>query len=239
MNRRKWIVLVAALVLMAGTGGLLAKLHSSQKLGLPGVKTHALARTQRLEVELPERVLDFRSEPLEVDKVTLDYLPLDTSFGQRRYHAPDGFEAGMNVVLMGADRTSIHKPQLCLTGQGWCINPEASSETRVRIEAPYSYEMPVMKLICTAAPSANGIPANARLIYVYWFVADNALTARHGERMWWMAKELLRTGVLQRWSYVTCASTCLAGQEDATFERMKKFIAAAVPEFQTAPFRAK
>src|SRR5258708_5151622 len=117
MNRRKWLILVAALVLlaanggrMAATGGLRAKLPSSQKLGLPGVKTHALARTQRLEVELPERVLDFRSEPLEVDKVTLDYLPLDTSFGQRRYHAPDGFEAGMNVVLMG--RSEEHTSEL-------------------------------------------------------------------------------------------------------------------------------
>ncbi len=111
MKRQKWVILSIALALMAGAGGLLAKLHASQKLGQPGVKTHALADTQRLEVELPERVLDYDSKPLEVDKVTLGYLPLDTSFGQRRYHAADGFEALLNVVLMGADRTSIHKPQ--------------------------------------------------------------------------------------------------------------------------------
>jgi hypothetical protein len=235
MKRQKWVILSIALALMAGAGGLLAKLHASQKLGQPGVKTHMLAGTQRLEVELPERVLDYDSKPLEVDKVTLDYLPLDTSFGQRRYHAPDGFEALLNVVLMGADRTSIHKPQFCLGGTGWCINDAASAEAKVRIEKPCAYDLPVMKLICSRAPTASGIPANARLIYVYWFAADNALTARHGQRMWWMAKELLQTGVLQRWAYVTCSSACLPGQEEATFERMKKFIAAAVPEFQQPP----
>jgi hypothetical protein len=53
--------------------------------------------------------------------------------------------------------------------------------------------------------------------------------------MWWMAKNLLQTGELQRWAYVSCFSVCLPGQEDATFERMKKFLAASVPEFQTTP----
>jgi hypothetical protein len=41
--------------------------------------------------------------------------------------------------------------------------------------------------------------------------------------------------VLQRWAYVACISPCAPGQEDATFARMKKFIAAAVPEFQLTP----
>jgi len=50
-----------------------------------------------------------------------------------------------------------------------------------------------------------------------------------------MAREMFRTGVLQRWAYVSCFVVCAPGQEDATFERMKKFIAAGVPEFQTAP----
>jgi hypothetical protein len=45
----------------------------------------------------------------------------------------------------------------------------------------------------------------------------------------------LRTGVLQRWAYVTCFSVCQPGQEEATFNRMKEFLAAAVPEFQLTP----
>jgi hypothetical protein len=75
------------------------------------------------------------------------------------------------------------------------------------------------------------------MVYVYWYVADGALsgTAAGGQRMWWMARDLLRTGVLQRWAYVSCYSECDPGQEEMLFERIKKFIAAAAPEFQLTP----
>ena len=73
-----------------------------------------------------------------------------------------------------------------------------------------------------------------RGIFVYWFVADDQITADHNQRMWWMARDMIRKGVLQRWAYVTLFSVCLPGQEEATYERMKGFIASAVPTFQLA-----
>jgi hypothetical protein len=37
----------------------------------------------------------------------LDFLPKDTSYGQRQYQTPDGsFKTTLNVVMMGTDRTS-------------------------------------------------------------------------------------------------------------------------------------
>jgi hypothetical protein len=68
-------------------------------------------------------------------------------------------------------------------------------------------------------------------VFVYWFVADGELTASHGDRMWWMARDMLKTGVLQRWAYVIVWAPCVPGAEDATFEGLKRFIGAAVPEF--------
>jgi hypothetical protein len=40
---------------------------------------------------------------------------------------------------------------------------------------------------------------------------------------------------LQRWAYISYFSPCLPGQEGPTFERVKKLIAASVPEFQLTP----
>ena len=71
-------------------------------------------------------------------------------------------------------------------------------------------------------------------VFVYWFVADGELTAQHRQRMWWMARDLLTRGVLQRWAYVSCFSACPPGQEEATYARMREWIAAAVPQFQRA-----
>jgi hypothetical protein len=239
MNKQKWIILIAALGLIGGTAGLLKRLQSHQVLGRPAVKTRPIAGSQRLQADLPEHVLNYTSEEMKVEQVELDTLPPDTSYGKRRYSAPDGFVTAVNVVLMGSDRTSLHKTEYCVEGQGWRIDRSVSSDTTVHLERPYPYDLPVMKFIATKEAEINGQKVTVRLVYVFWFVADNdEYTARHWQRMWWMARDLFRTGVLQRWAFIGCSSACAPGQEDATFERMKQFIAAAVPEFQLVPRKA-
>ena len=236
MNKQKWIILVAALGLMGGAATLLRQLQVHQKLGRPAVKTSPIAESHRLRVDLPDNVLDYASKAVEVDERTLSWLPQDTSFGARRYSAPDGFWTDVSVVLMGSDRTSLHKTEFCLEGQGWRIDRSASSETKVHLDRPYPYDLPVMKFIATKEVTMSGQKVTAQGVYVFWFVADNdEYTARHWQRMWWMARDLLRTGVLQRWAFISYFSICAPGREDATFERMKKFIAASAPEFQLVP----
>jgi len=236
MNKQKWIVLAAALVLMGGAAGLLRQLQSHQKLGRPAVNTSPIAGSQRLQVNLPAYVPGYTNEVLEPDKLTLDVLPQDTSFGSRRYVAPDGFASLINVVLMGSDRTSLHKTEFCLEGQGWRIDRSVSAELKVRMDRPYPYDLPVIKYIANREFDLNGEKRTFKGVYVSWFVADNdQMTARHWQRMWWMARDLITSGVLQRWAMVSYFSVCLPGQEDATFERMKKFMNATVPEFQLVP----
>ena len=239
MNKQKWIIMIVALGLIGGAAGLLTRLQSNQKLGRPAVKTTPIPGSQRLQVDLPERVLDYTSEAVEVDDRTLGFLPQDTSFGQRRYQAPDGFMASINVVLMGRDRTSLHKTEYCLEGQGWRIDRKASSEVKVHMNRPFPYDLPVMKFIANKEVTERGQSFAARGVYVFWFVADDdEYTARHTQRMWWMARDLFRTGVLQRWAMISCFTACAPGQEDAVFERLKKFMTASVPEFQLVPRKA-
>lgn len=238
MKRQHWLFLIT-LLCIAGTAGLLVRLRASQKLGLPGVKTASLQETNahplRCHVVLPETVLSYTSQEVPTDKIVLDFLPRDTSYGQRLYSGSDKFEILLNVVLMGTDRTSIHKPQFCLGGQGWSIDDTKSGESSVRIDRPIPYDLPVMKLVTTREVTVDSQRAVYRGIFVYWFVAHEAYTARHWQRMWWMARDVLRTGTLQRWAYVTCFAVCRPGEENATFDRLKSFISASVPEFQLVP----
>jgi hypothetical protein len=234
MNRQMLICSAVALALIATAAGFLKQAGSRQVLAPPGVKTHPLPGSIRVQVELPDKVPGYTSQELEVDGVTLATLPSDTSFGMRRYRAADGQIIDLRVVLMGRDRTSMHKPQICLTGQGWHINDLASAQTTLHVQRPYDYELPVVKLVAGSVDAQNQ-PRSG--IYVYWYVANDALSASTSgfQRMWWMAKKVLTTGVLQRWSYVSCLTDCPPGQEEATFDRMKQFIAEAVPEFQLYP----
>lgn len=240
MTKEKWIILSTALILIGGCAGFLATVKSKQRLGNPGLK---LVRQPILvegeknpvgtnAVALPLKVLGFSSEPRPVTKIEVETLPKDTTFGRRRYVSKDGFWADASVVLMGRDRTSIHKPQICLDGQGWRI--EKSERLRIPIARPHRYDLPVMKLTAVGAghDPSSGQTVKLTAVYVYWFVSENHLTADHRERVWWMAKDLITTGVLQRWAYVAYLSVCIPGREDATFDRMKELIAASVPEFQ-------
>jgi hypothetical protein len=104
----------------------------------------------------------------------------------------------------------------------------------VRIPRPHPYDLPVVKLVVGREMTVQGQTMPLRGVFVYWFVCEDGLSGEPTgwERMWWMARELVRRGVLQRWAYVTCFAVCLPGREEATYERMKEFLAQAVPEFQ-------
>jgi Protein of unknown function (DUF3485) len=240
MNKQKWIAFAVTLMLIAGSGGLLRYLKANQKLGAPGVKIVQGPTANGFQVLLPQQVLDYTSEPMEMSPEEIGALPKDTTFGRRLYLAKDGLATNailVNVVLMGGDRTSIHKPQFCLPGNGWTIGRTETAS--VRMSKPHPYDLPVMKLTTSRTEKTRvGQIVPFRGVYLYWFVADNELTEYHWERMWWMARDLIRSGVLQRWAYVTVFSPCRPGEEDETFERMKSFISASVPEFQLAAGRA-
>jgi Protein of unknown function (DUF3485) len=234
MKRQKYLILVVALGMMAATGGFLAHYKSIQTLGKPGIKTKPIAGSPRMDIYLPELVLDYTSKEVPTDEGLLTYMPKDTSFAQRRYSAGDGFQTLLNVVLMGSDRTSIHKPEFCLRGSGWDIEGAKADTSTIKVTHPHEYELPISRLLVTRTETVQGHPVTYSGVYVYWFVADNDLTASHESRMWRMSVNLLKKGVLERWAYVACFSVCKPGEEEATFERMKKFIAASTPQFQLA-----
>src|SRR5439155_14834966 len=149
MNRQSLFFLLVGLALIGGTATFLRHQRANQRLGKPGVIVLAQP-TYDAEgklvasntVYLPEKVLNYKSEIRPVTGDTLRWLPMDTTYGQRLYKAPDGFETAMNVVLMGTDRTSIHRPEWCLSGVGWSPDPQELAS--VRISKPYPYDLPLM-----------------------------------------------------------------------------------------------
>jgi hypothetical protein len=239
MNRQGKSVLLVGLAIMALTAGALSRVQGLQKLGLPGVKVVAenlylpdgrLVDTN--SVALPDNILDFHSRPLPITTTELNWLPPDTTYGRRLYLAPDGFAMQLGVVLMGRDRTSIHKPEYCLPGQGARI--EKTEHLIIPVREPRRYSLPVTRFIFSQELEQEGKRQKLHGLYVYWFVADGQITADHSQRMRWMARDLLTKGTLQRWAYVSCVSYCQPGQEEAAYARMAGLIAAAVPRFQLA-----
>jgi hypothetical protein len=249
MTKRSQIIAVsAAFAIIAAAALFLFTWEKRQHLGKPGVRVidvpmegidvsaagtnHFVAGAQ--SIYLPEKVLDYISYPNPVTRLVWDWLPKDTTYGQRIYRDTNGFRIQTMAVLMGKDRTSIHQPQYCVTGTGWRI--VSQQQVFVAMDEPLPYELPVMKLKLTqTVHGKNGEEHEIAGVLVYWFVADNQLTADHRQRMWWMARDLLRHGVLQRWAYIVEFSQCRPGDEELTFARISDFIRASVPQYQLTP----
>lgn len=238
ISTKKWLLFAVTLALIGGSAAGLTVLKAHQKLGAPGLVATAITNSVRMKFDLPAHVLDFTSTNVPESDVVLGYLPKDTSYAQRHYTAPDGIWAMANIILMGADRTSIHRPDYCLPGQGWRIGEK--TEVKLPIAGPHPYELPVKKwIIHNAFTGPDGQKQAVSGIYVFWFVTENQTTDDFPAMLKSMLFHQLRHGVLQRWAYVSWFTVCEPGQEDATFSRMKQLIAASVPEFQLPPASAK
>jgi hypothetical protein len=249
MKRRDLAICISALTLMVAAAAGTKAWSGLQRLGQPGVrvvakpfpgvepKTDGTNRTFSAgshSIPLPEQIPGYRSEVMPITRLVYDWLPEDTTYGQRLCTAPDGFQIQNLVVLMGSDRTSIHQPQYCLTGAGWTIRKQES--TTVRMVRPAPYDLPVTVLqTWRQFKDAEGRTAEMSGVFVYWFVADGLLSNDHKERMWLMAKDLILKRTLQRWAYVIYFAPCPPGAEAATFERIKAVMAASVPEYQLVP----
>ena len=234
MKNQKWILLLLALALMAGTAGVLARLKSFQQIGRPGIKAAPIPGGLKMKLDLPERVLDYTSTNIPESEIELGYFPQDTSYARRIYQSPDGFAVSSTVILMGADRTSIHKPDYCLPGQGWTIRSKKTAG--LKIAGPPPYELPVSEwVVSNSLQTPDGGTQAVGGVYVFWFVADGEETPSHNQFMRRLALDLLCKGIWQRWAYVSYFCACEPGREDATFARMEKLIAASVPEFQSPP----
>src|SRR5208283_5411521 len=110
------------------------------------------------------------------------YLPKDSSYAERFYRAPDGFFVAGTVVLMGADRTSIHNADFCLRGQGF--NPDEKKIASLSIGGATPYPLPVSEWkVSGVFPQPDGREAKVSGVYVFWFVADGDETPSHFEMM--------------------------------------------------------
>ncbi|HTR41836.1 MAG TPA: exosortase-associated EpsI family protein [Pseudomonadales bacterium] len=231
MNNKKIFLLVITLLMMAGTATALTWLRANQRLGTPAIKGTPIPGSVKIDIHLPENVAGYTSTNMPEPETVLGYLPKDTSYAERIYHSPDGFWIQSTAILMGADRTSIHRPDFCLPGQGWSIDEKQVLDIPINDQPPYHLQAAAWK-VSQMMKDRNGEKIKVAGVYVYWYVANNEETPDHDKMIEHLTLDLLRKGALQRWSYISYFAVCLPGQEDAAIDRITRFIATQAPEFQ-------
>lgn len=233
MKTREKILLIVGLALIAVTAAGVLQLRTHRRLGKPGVRAEVVPGSLRMYLTFVTNVPGYEFKEVPPSELMTNVLPKDTSFRQGAYMDAEG-PIQTFVVMMGSDRTSIHQPQYCLTGSGWVIDDARSELTTVRLERPRRMDLPVMKLITTRTVEQDGRSEKWSGVYVYWFVAGDAVTGEHSQFGLGVIKHMLRTGELQRWAYITYFAPCAPGQEARAFNRIQRLMNKTVPEFQLA-----
>ena len=164
-------------------------------------------------------------------------LPEDTGMLKTQYKHPNGHALFVSIVLSGRARDSIHRPQLCLTGQGFRI--VRSSVIRVPIEGRGDLGVMVLDLV-RPARLPDGQTVDVPSYYAYWFVGKNRETPYHTTRMIWMGLDRVLHNIAHRWAYIAVAGF-RDSHDDAYIKEIGEFIQLLYPSMlldNTSPRQA-
>lgn len=137
-----------------------------------------------------------------------EMLPADTGLVRKYYERPGGREPlHATIVLSGDDRSSIHRPQVCMTAAGHDIQRERLIHIPLA-GRPEPLEVTVLEM-AKPYPRSDGSAALYTSYYAYWFVGKDRETASHLKRMFWMGYDRVVHGVSHRWAYIA-----ISGERD-------------------------
>ena len=156
-----------------------------------------------------------------------DLLPNDTILVRKRYGNPRWQSPIMaTIVLSGKDRASIHRPQMCLVGQGHEIGRSYVLEVPISNRAP----LKAMVLDMVYKRQEDGQIQYAHTgYYAYWFVGKDRETPYHLQRLLWMAADRIFRSITHRWAYIAL-SGMQEGEEGEYEGVIKQFIADLYPQ---------
>lgn len=147
-------------------------------------------------------------------------LPADTLILKKQYTNPSGRVLFATMVLSGKERVSIHRPQVCLIGQGNVIMRSSV------LDVPFSDRPPLKVMVLdTIRPmqGPDGKPIRATTFFAYWFVGKDRETPYHVQRMIWMAADRIFRNISHRWAYLAVAGT-REKDSDAYREDIRTFL---------------
>jgi EpsI family protein len=191
-----------------------------------------LTEDGRNPAELPSFIgTEWIGRRVDVTAMEQEILPADTGYSRKNYVslASVDRQVFVSIVLSGRDRTSIHRPELCLVGQGWTIAARSSYEFTVG-----GSTVPATLLrVEHAGVDVQGRPVKLVAFFAYWFVGGSSLEPTHQGMLWRDVRNRLTHFQSDRWAYVVVQSVLTTGGEQAAFARMQEIVAGTWPVIRT------
>ena len=223
------LIAAAVVVLAAGEMFFLQHLSSLPPRGRTGV---TVAADGRNPVELPAFLgTEWVGRRAAVTEVEREILPPDTGFARKLYVAvaDPRRQVFVSIVLSGRDRTSIHRPEICLVGQGWTITDATEHRFDLSGRSAAMFSATVLRVRREVATPRGRVMVPQ--LVVYWFVGGDAVVATHWQRLALDAWNRVMHARTDRWAYVLVQTDASDG-EAAALSRMQAVLNETLPVFQ-------
>jgi len=157
---------------------------------------------------LPSSVGNFSGRDQETSEGERTVLPKDTEIIKKVYTNPVGEIINAQIVLSGAEKRSIHRPELCLPAQGWSI----TGRQYLSVKLADGRTITVMcDAITRQVEVAPGVSRPLTSLFCYWFVGDGATTASHVKRILLTSWDRVVHHKNHRWAYIAVSAPVLEG----------------------------
>ena len=223
-----WAVAAAAILASVAVSAWLNHVAHLPERGHAGV---VLAPDGLAPVELPTFLgTEWIGKASEVTDIERQVLPPDTGFSRKVYVsvADPSNRVFLSIVLSGRDRTSIHRPELCLVGQGWTI--DGSMEHQFSRQGPAKAFRATLLQVEKRVVTQKG-EARVPQLVAYYFVGGDTIAATHWERIARDAWNRVVHGRADRWAYVLLQTGDSDGSA-AAIRRLQEVLDGALPAFQ-------
>ena len=174
----------------------------------------------------------WEGQDAEVTPVEREILPPDTGFSRKNYVSLHNLNQRvfLSIVLSGRDRTSIHRPEICLVGQGWTIRDRLGHTFTFPTGGAAGVPATVLR-IDHEFTNPRGQKVRMPALFAYWFVGADKIVASNTERVLYSSWDRLRHLQAHRWAYVVVQTLAPDG-EAAAFARMQAVLDGTLPVFQ-------
>jgi exosortase len=184
---------------------------------------------------LPEFLgTEWIGQRVDVTAVERETLPPDTGYSRRNYVSVQdrARQVFFSIVLSGKDRTSIHRPELCIAGQGWTVRARTTHEFFL---ADGSRVPATLLRLEREVTDRHGKPVTVKTLLAYWFASRASVVASHRGMLVRNAVDRVTRLRGDRWAYVVSQSLIFKDDEAAALAAMTEVTREVWPQVRAAP----
>lgn len=224
-RRAQWPHSLAAILLAVLALGVCAQTDASLTLAEPGVR-----------LELPLQMEGFQGQQMEMTAQEANILDEGVQLARTFYTSTKGRRVLVTVIVGGPGKRTLHRPEVCLPGQGWTI--ASSNVLPLKFADEQVTEATLLRLF-REVEVEPGKRVRMRGLNLYWYVGSDGSTRPdyYGHISKGYVDAIFRN-LNHRWSMVSVfvpVSETLGGQEDGlaefgVLEEVRTFLAHLAPQ---------